>query len=103
MKSPDFISWFFFVDEFPNQSWEHPCYYAFVNSNTGEYIKIEGTLPPDLEELKVKVMQPMPGPGKLFNFTKKEDGIKSATTYDASPLPRDCIAWLRTIKKRILN
>ncbi len=34
--------------------------------------------------MKVKVIQPMPPKGKLFNFKKEESKSKSATTYDAS-------------------
>ena len=84
IESPDFESWFFFVDNFPFQSWEHPCYYAFVNTETGEYERVESRVPPKLEDMKVKILQPMPEPGKLFDFKKDKTLLKSATTYDAS-------------------
>jgi len=34
--------------------------------------------------MKVKVLQPIPEKGKLFDFKKEKKGLKSATTYDAS-------------------
>lgn len=36
-SSPNFSSWFFFVDDEPFESWEHDCRYVFVNVMTGEY------------------------------------------------------------------
>jgi len=84
IKSPDYKAWYFFVDEYPYQNWEHACYYAFVNCKTGELEIVKAKFPPKLENMKVKVIQPMSPKGKLFDFKKEEFKLKSTTTYDAS-------------------
>jgi len=83
IESPDFKSWFFFVDESPYQSWEHSCYYAFVNIETGKLFIVKGNTPPKLSTMKAKIVQPIPPPGKLFDFSKNKT-FKAITTYDAS-------------------
>jgi hypothetical protein len=85
VESPDYKSWFFFVDEQPYQDWEHLCYYAFVNYDTGELEIVKAKFPPKLSDMETKVLQPMPPSGKLFDFKKENANLKSAaTTNDAS-------------------
>lgn len=40
--SPNFNSWFFFIDKVPFAYWTHPCKYVFVNSTDASFIVIEG-------------------------------------------------------------
>ena len=45
-KAPAFKSWFFFIDDRPFESWEHPCRYVFVNAETGHYEVLSKKRPP---------------------------------------------------------
>lgn len=51
-KTPNYTSWFFFVDDAPKANWEHPCRYVFVNSISGEISIHNQSFPPQLEKMK---------------------------------------------------
>ena len=44
--SPDFESWFFFVDELPYANWGHKCKYIFICCKSGECFIINTYMPP---------------------------------------------------------
>lgn len=53
-NAPDFDSWFFFIDDRPFESWEHPCRYVFVNVKNGAYLIVNKRRPPlshDMDKL----------------------------------------------------
>lgn len=53
-NAPDFDSWFFFIDDRPFESWEHPCRYVFVNVKDGAYLIVNKRRPPlshDMDKL----------------------------------------------------
>ena len=50
--SSDTDSWFFFIDDMPMESWEHPCRYVFVNSTKGQLTVINKRTPPMLSTMK---------------------------------------------------
>lgn len=52
IHSPNYNSWLVFIDEHPQQNWEHPCKLIFVNANTGEICVREDKFPPNLSNLK---------------------------------------------------
>ena len=56
-KSPDFTSWFLFIDDSPFSSWGHPCRYVFVNAENGRIEIISNTRPPHFENMKNIVRQ----------------------------------------------
>ncbi|MDP8240764.1 MAG: FlgD immunoglobulin-like domain containing protein [Candidatus Hatepunaea meridiana] len=41
VTSPEIISWFFFVDYWPQSNWGHLCKYVFVKKATGSYCSYE--------------------------------------------------------------
>ncbi len=45
--SPNYKSWFFFVDEDPEAEWWHSCKYVFINSNNN-FVVIDMLSPPNL-------------------------------------------------------
>ena len=55
--SPDYESWMFFIDDFPLESWEHPCRFVFVNSKTGEYQIYNRKKVPDLALFETLLIQ----------------------------------------------
>ena len=56
-KSPEFSSWFLFIDDSPQDSWNHPCRYVFVNAENGDYIIRNYTRPPMLDNMTTLVRQ----------------------------------------------
>jgi len=40
-------AWVFFIDDAPMANWAHPCRYVWFEVNTGEYIVIEDSWPPE--------------------------------------------------------
>lgn len=51
--APDYDSWFFFVDEYPQRGWSHPCKYVFVNSVTGAIEMKSAEFPPVYDGMSV--------------------------------------------------
>ena len=51
ISSPNYDSWLVFIDEHPQQNWEHPCKLIFVNANKGNFHVIEEKFPPNLPNL----------------------------------------------------
>lgn len=49
--SPNYDAWFFFIDDMPLNSWEHPCRYLFVNIEDGSINTFHMSLPPDLRNM----------------------------------------------------
>ena len=46
-QSPDYTSWFFFIDDIPYGNWSHPCRYVYVNVVGGKYvIRQKDCMPP---------------------------------------------------------
>ena len=46
-QSPDYTSWFFFIDDIPYGNWSHPCRYVYVNVVGGKYvIRQKDSMPP---------------------------------------------------------
>ncbi len=41
--------WFVFVDRMPAANWEHPCWYVFVDGQSGEVAKHDAHVPPELQ------------------------------------------------------
>jgi hypothetical protein len=51
--TPNYYSWFFFIDDIPLANWGHDCRYVFVDSQTG-YLTIQNAnLPPSLGNMDV--------------------------------------------------
>lgn len=63
--SPDFDSWFFFIDENPSQNWNHQCKYIYLNINNGFYIEKEMICPPDLDKMDC-----------LIRYSPTDSGVK---------------------------
>ena len=40
-------SWFFFIDDYPDFRWAHPCRYVFVFCSTGDYTVYDEDFYPD--------------------------------------------------------
>lgn len=83
--SPDFDSWFFFIDDSPFESWSHPCRYMYVNAKDGSVIVLNKNQPPKLIFMETLVEQTIETTGKLFdfsNYTKSSKNIcSSANEY----------------------
>jgi hypothetical protein len=45
-QSPDYTSWFFFIDDIPFGNWSHPCRYIYVNVVGGKYEIHQNSMPP---------------------------------------------------------
>lgn len=61
--SPDYQSWFFFVDEQPLANWGHRCKYVFVNRQNASYVVRDMYMPPrEPKELQIHNMVAIPGP-----------------------------------------
>lgn len=50
--SPDYDSWFFFIDDMPMESWEHPCRYVFISTINGQLTITQKRMPPVLSTMK---------------------------------------------------
>ena len=51
LRTPSFDSWYFFIDDFPNSNWEHPCRHVFVNVKDGNFIVYNGMKPPSMDRM----------------------------------------------------
>ena len=63
INSPDNLSWFFFIDDFPNANWSHPCRYVFVEMNKNITVVDTGWWPSYsilLEELELEEKEDVP-------------------------------------------
>lgn len=49
--TPNYDAWFFFIDDLPLNSWEHPCRYLFVNIEDGSINTFHMSLPPDMQNM----------------------------------------------------
>jgi len=77
IKSPDFDSWFFFLDEMPLANWGHPCKYVFVNIKDGTVELKMQQFPPDLENFDILIeYRPVTNDG-LFKFDKWKKTTKN--------------------------
>ena len=79
--SPDFTSWFIFIDDAPFMSWAHKCRYVFVDITTGKYVVQAQKLPPisgitePVKELKMEER------GKLFKFEAPKNICSTGNDY----------------------
>jgi hypothetical protein len=77
--SPNFNSWFIFIDDVPNANWAHPCRYAFVNIEDGSYVINEKMFPPDLSQMTLLTeSRYVIGEKKLFDIPKRTTSDYSA-------------------------
>jgi len=57
--------WFVFVDRYPGANWEHPCWYFFVDAESGDVQRYDAKVPPrlqgDLTEITDGRDNPPPG------------------------------------------
>ncbi|MGI5914533.1 MAG: C13 family peptidase, partial [Bacteroidales bacterium] len=51
--SPEYDSWFVFLDEHPYESWWHDCKYIFIEIKTGEYEVFKMSYPPDIDNMEI--------------------------------------------------
>ena len=79
-KSPQFDSWFFFIDDRPFASWTHPCRYVFVNIKDGSYTVFDKQSPPILNQMTPLVEKKIKVRGDLFDFSK----LKSPDLFRAN-------------------
>lgn len=85
--SPDYNSWFVFIDDMPNKGWTHPCRYVFMNLKNNEYMIIKGKLPPKVDEM-ISINFVENGPPETGNVfvksprKKKTISLKSSTTIN---------------------
>lgn len=68
-KTPDFTSWFFFIDDDPYANWEHPCRYIFVNAEDGTFIVRNNTRPPLFDDMS-NIVWTIIGNGDITNTYK---------------------------------
>lgn len=79
--SPNFSSWFFFIDDKPFESWEHECRYVFVNAATGKYEVQNKRRPPLFEHMKSLVTPKVTSlQAELFNFDELANMKFTAST-----------------------
>ncbi|MCF8360909.1 MAG: C13 family peptidase [Prolixibacteraceae bacterium] len=75
--SPNFDSWFFFIDDFPFASWSHPCRYVYVNAKDGSVTVLNKNQPPKLSFMETLVEQTIETTGKLFDFSNYRSSGKN--------------------------
>lgn len=57
-KSPEYASWFFFIDDIPLANWEHSCRYVFVDATSSKYQIYAKTRPPFFDNMhSIKLMK----------------------------------------------
>lgn len=76
-KTPDFISWFFFVDDDPFTNWEHSCRYIFVNAEDGSFIVRNNTRPPLFDDMSNIVWTKISS-GSIINTYKSSNRATSS-------------------------
>lgn len=81
IKSPNYFSWFIFIDEHPFQNWWHDCKYIFINSTDGNIKVINMKYPPNLLEMDV-VQEKKVKKGILFDINE----LKKQTTKSTSSM-----------------
>ena len=54
--SPYYLSWLFFIDDFPFGNWSHPCRYIYVNVLDGNYEVNYNKWPPKNQETEMKLI-----------------------------------------------
>ncbi|PDP42705.1 hypothetical protein CLI86_12095 [Tannerella forsythia] len=82
-QSPDFDSWFFFIDDKPFASWAHPCRYVYINIKDGTYVIVDKQQPPLIQEMKPLVEKKINVQGELFDFNKLKSLKKLRTSASA--------------------
>lgn len=85
-KTPDFISWFFFVDDDPYTNWEHPCRYIFVNAENGTFIVRNNTRPPLFDDMS-NIVWTIIGNGDITNTYKSSN--RTITSLPANSATND--------------
>jgi len=78
--SPNFESWFFFVDDAPFSSWTHPCRYIFINKSDWKITIQERSNPPHLDLMESLVEMKSKSKGQLFDFSKYKTRNRSLNT-----------------------
>ena len=69
IKSPDFETWTYFLDEIPFANWSHDCRYIFINKENGKLTVRKEKLPPsDMNEWSIITELPKIPKGKKFDF-----------------------------------
>jgi len=88
IKSPDFETWTYFLDEIPFANWSHDCRYIFINKENGKLTVRKEKLPPsDMNEWSIITELPKIPKGKKFDFnTTMKSTLKSGLT------PSNCYA-----------
>ncbi|MCD8029720.1 MAG: C13 family peptidase [Bacteroides sp.] len=78
VTSPDYASWFIFIDEHPFANWMHPCKYIFMDPVTRKYEIREMTTPPNgYAEMDIMREKPFETDGKLFDFSSYMDSTQT--------------------------
>lgn len=88
-KSPDFDSWFYFIDEMPFANWSHKSRFVYVDTRNGK-ISVQNTNypPTNLKEWKMLTNFPVIPKGKKFSFIKEE----KSTIMKSGLIPPNCYA-----------
>ena len=82
ISSPNFESYFYFVDKYYYESWEHECIYLFVDQNTGNITRIDAKVPPTNLYTSQKLISPQVlYSGQKFDFK----GVKAWKRLTNSP------------------
>ena len=82
ISSPNFESYFYFVDKYYYESWEHECIYLFVDQNTGNITRIDAKVPPTNLYTSQKLISPQVlYSGQKFDFK----GVKAGKRLTNSP------------------
>ncbi len=83
--SPNNTSWFFFVDEYPNADWWHPCKYVFINNLNGSIHFVQMTSPPYYDSLDalnpIFIGNSNISTDDFFNIDKMEVSSTNANGY----------------------
>ncbi|MBQ9230202.1 MAG: T9SS type A sorting domain-containing protein [Prevotella sp.] len=87
VNTPDFDSWFFFIDDVPFGDWEHPCRYVFVNSVDGTYIVQNHRRPPLLDTMTNLVWKKAVDDNR--SISKITSGQKSVTSKTSNTATYD--------------
>lgn len=83
ITSPNFESWFVFIDLHPFANWMHPCQYIFIDAKTGKRTVIDENFPPDYrEQMEILKEVTYDMNGELLNF----DNIETRTVTNSDNL-----------------
>ena len=82
--SPNYKSWFFFIDEMPYANWAHPCKYVFIDTFKVTITTMERKMPPlDMENMDLlHGVRPLnkTNPDSLFRIPNRTNPRNISTT-----------------------